>query len=399
MSNDKLKDFFKAFTDAEDSMEVRSAGDTVGEKPQVISTGSPNLDDALCAGGIPRGRITQLFGPPGSGKTAMSLILIKEAQRQDPEARQIYIDAEGTFSSTWAEQLGADPKKIMLIQDDLAVSAKRCFEMLTGVPKEDARHFFAGKSKRGLLDEVADKNLNVNLIILDSIGALAVPLEQTSEIGKINMSPVPRFLSTAMKKLSLEVKKANVAMIMINHVRSSMNQYGPEFTTAGGNSYHHFLSGNIMFEMVARKDAQILNEKEEKIGHTIRASIVKNKFGIWPKKCEFKVDFTTGVANVYEEIGELAINYGIVSRPTNVSYVYGDQKWVGAPKFAEALRENAALTAELTEKVQAIRDAKYFSIKNKFAEPAEMVEELKPSKSPKSVRSLKAAPEIEGEVQ
>lgn len=388
--SDKLQDFFKAFSDAEDSMEVRVASDAIGEKPQAISTGSPTLDDALCSSGIVRGRITQLFGPPGSGKTAMSLILIGQAQKQDPNAKQIYIDAEGTFSPTWAAQLGADPSKIYLIQDDLAVSAKRMFEMLTGIPKEDAKHFFAGKSKRGLLDEVADGNMNVNLIILDSIGAIQVPQEMVSEIGKINISPLPRFLSTALKKLSLEVKKANVAMVMINHVRNSMNMYGPEFTSAGGNSYHHFLSANLLFEMVARKDAQILNDKEEKVGHTIRASVIKNKFGIWPKKCEFKVDFTKGIVNIAEEIGNLAIQYDIVQRPTTMSYTYKDYKWVGAGKFNDALTEVPGLADELLQKVEEIRDAKYFSKKTTTDnEPQKLVEKTK--KSDKTISKSEVA--------
>jgi recombination protein RecA len=381
--SDKIQDFFKAFSDAEDSMEVRTASDGIGEKPQAISTGSPSLDDAL---GIVRGRITQLYGAPGSGKTAMSILLIKEAQKEDPTSRQLYIDAEGTFSPTWARDLGADPSRITLIQDDLAVSAKRLFEMLTGVPKEDNKHFFAGKSKRGFLDEVADGNLNFNLIILDSVGALQVPQEQISEIGKINISPLPRFLSTALKKLSLEVKKANVAMVMINHVRSTMNAYGPDHASAGGNSYHHFLSANIYFEMVARKDAQILNAKEEKIGHTIRATVEKNKFGIWPQKTEFKIDFTSGVHNAFEEIGNLAIKYDIVERPTSMSYVYGDYKWVGAGKFMEALVEVPGLSDELMTKIVAIRDAKYFSIKpTDDKSSAKVVEKIK--KSDKSSKS------------
>lgn len=381
--SDKFKDFFKAFSDVEESMEVRTASDGLGEKPQAISTGSPSLDDALCSGGVVRGRITQLYGAPGSGKTAMSILLIKEAQKQDPNAYQIYIDAEGTFSATWARDLGADPSKIKLIQDDLAVSAKRLFEMLTGVPKEDNKHFFAGKSKRGLLDEIADGNLNVNLIVLDSVGALQVPQEQISEIGKVNISPLPRFLSTALKKLSLEVKKANVAMVMINHVRSTMNAYGPDHASAGGNSYHHFLSANIYFEMVARKDAQILNGKEEKIGHIIRATIEKNKFGIWPKKTEFKIDFTKGIHNAFEEIGELAIQYDIVLRPTTMSYTYKDYKWVGAGKFNEALIEVPGLAEELLSKIEEIRDSKYFSKIPELSENSQKVVE-KSKKSDKN---------------
>lgn len=360
--NDKLQAFFKSFSDADDSMEFRMA-DTFESKPDVISTGSPSLDDALCSSGIPLGRIIQLYGLPGSGKSAMSFLLIKEAQKKDPEAFQVFIDSEGTFSASFASKLGADPSKIMLIQGDLAVSAKKLFDMLTGIPKEDSKHFFAGKSKKGLLDEITEKNINVNLIVLDSLGSLLVPQEQIAEAGAVRISPVPRFLSTALKKLSLEVKKANVAMIIINHVRSTMDMYGPDHTSAGGNSYHHFLSANIFFEMISRKDAQVLNDKEEKVGHKIRATIEKNKLGVWPRKCEFKVDFTKGIIDTHEEIGELAIQYGIVERPTSMSYVYKDNKWVGAGKFSDALSNNPELLSELSSKIEEMRNEKYFGRK------------------------------------
>ena len=162
-----------------------------------------------------------------------------------------------------------------------------------------------------------------------------------------------------------------------------MNPYGLDHTSAGGNSYHHFLAANIYFEMVARKDAQILNEKEEKIGHIIRATIEKNKSGVWPKNCEFSVDFTKGVVNLEQEIGQLAINYDIVLRPTTMSYTYGDHKWVGASKFNEALKENPALCNELLQKVEAARDAKYF--KKSSAVISELSEKIdKPSKLKKS---------------
>jgi hypothetical protein len=108
-----------------------------------------------------------------------------------------------------------------------------------------------------------------------------------------------------------------------------MDPYGVDHTFSGGNTYSHFLSANVYFEPVNRADAKILDEKDNKIGQTIRATIEKSKFGPWPRKCEFKVDFGIGVIDKHEEIAQLALDYNIVTKPTSVTHEYGEMKWVG----------------------------------------------------------------------
>lgn len=355
MSN-KFEAFFKSYADAEEKLDVKLAHETVGEVVDVIPTGSLLLDEALSSGGIPMGRLIQLYGGPGSGKTLMTMLAMREAQKKDPSAYQVFIDAEGTFDPNWAETLGVDTTRVWLVEGDMAVRGQKCFEMLVGVPKEDAKtHFYAGKKKEGLLDKVAAGDLNVNLIVLDSIGAIMPPGEDTSQIGKMNMALLARFLTTTLRKLSLELMKANVPMIMINHKKSSMDMYGPDHSFSGGNAYTHFLSANIYFNVPVRKDAQIFNDNEERIGATINAKVEKSKFGPWPRTCEFKVKFTEGVVDRHEEVGQLAVEYGVVSKPSNVTYEYKDQKWVGQPKFFEGLKENPALCLELEEKIKQAR--------------------------------------------
>lgn len=359
MQSDKILDnFFRGYADSEEELTHQVASDRLNKKLESVSTGSHLLNDILGSGGYPLGRIIQLYGPPSSGKSLLSMLGMKEAQKKDPYAKQLYLDAEGTFSTSWAEQLGIDVSRVIIVDGDLAANGRRCFEMLLGVPKADAKHILVGKSKEGLLDKIVNKEVNINLIVLDSLGAIIPPLEDTSAVGKSNMALLARFLTTTFKKLSLEVSKANIPFIVINHKRDNMDPYGSDHTFSGGNSYAHFLSCNIYFEAVMRKDAMILDNKENKIGHLIRATVEKSKFSPFPKKCEFKVRFDTGIIDQHEEIAQLAIDYDVVARPTNVSYEYNEQKWVGAAKFNDALKENPSLQTELLQKVAEAKENK-----------------------------------------
>ncbi len=359
MSNAKFEAFFKSFAEDDAQLDFRVANKTAGEKLPVISTGSLLLDDALGAGGLPKGRLIQFYGAPSSGKTVMSMMAIKNAQVEDPTAFQMFIDAEGTFSQEWAATLGLDTSKIIVVDGETAVIGRNCFEMILGVPKEDKKtHELAGKSKEGLLDKIANKELNVNLIVLDSLGAVVPPGEDVSVVGKMNMALMARFLTTTFRKLSLEVKKANIPFIVINHKKATMDPYGSDHTYSGGNTYSHFLSANVYFEAVQRKDAQILDDKDRKIGHTVRATIEKSKFSPFPRKCEFKMNFGIGVVDIHEEIVALALDYDVITKPTSMSYVFGDQKWVGAEKLNEAVKNDENLAAQLRLKIEEARDIK-----------------------------------------
>ena len=358
--SDKLTAFFRSFADADAQLDVKMAHEEVGEKLPVISTGSLVLDDALSSGGLPKGRLIQYYGAPGSGKTLMAMLAMKEAQRQDPEAQQMFIDAEGTFDAKWAETLGLDTSRIIKVEGETAVIGRSCFEMVLGTPKEDKKtHELVGKSKQGLLDMIMAGEFNINMVVLDSLGAIIPPGEDTSAVGKMNMALLARFLTTTFRKLSLDANRAQVPFIFINHKKANMDPYGVDHSFSGGNTYAHFLSANVYFEAVARADAQILDEKEQKIGHTMRATIEKSKFGPYPRKCEFKVNFGIGVIDRHEEIAQLALDYNVVVKTSTVSHEYGDKKWVGFPKFCEALRDDVALQSELVFKIAAARDAKW----------------------------------------
>jgi recombination protein RecA len=373
--SDKLSAFFSSFAESEEQLDYRMAHEVVGKKVEVVSSGSLLLDDALSSGGLPKGRIIQFYGPPGSGKTLMAMIAMKEAQSADPMAQQVFIDAEQTFDPTWAETLGLDTSRIIIVEGDLAANGRRCFEMVLGIPKEDNKtHILKGQSKEGMLDKIMSGELNINIIVLDSLGAIIPPGEDTSAIGKMNMALLARFLTTTFRKLSLAVSKAKVPFIVINHKKSNMDPYAGDHTFSGGNTYSHFLSANVYFEPVNRADARILDEKENKIGQTIRATIEKSKFGPWPRKCEFKVDFGIGVIDQHLEIAQLALDYGVVSKPTTMSYIYGEQKWVGYGAYCDAIKDNPDLGLELSQKIIEVRDSK---LDKKRQEQEEMKEEIR----------------------
>jgi RecA/RadA recombinase len=313
-----------------------------------------------------------------SGKTLITMIAIKEAQKADPTAQQLFIDSEQTFSTTWAETLGLDTSKIIVVDGDTAVNGRKCFEMLLGVPKEDQKHILKGKSKEGLLDKITQGEFNINLIVLDSLGSIIPPGEDVSAIGKSNMALLARFLTTTFRKLALDISKANVPFIIINHKRDNMDPYGSDHTFSGGNTYAHFLSANIYFEAVQRKDSMIVDEKENKIGHPIRATIEKSKFGPWPRKCEFKVDFSKGIIDRHQEIIALALNYDIITKPTSMSYEYKDQKWVGAAKLEAAVESNPELAEELIKAIEDFRDNKWKAQKAK----QEAINNTEPTEDP-----------------
>lgn len=385
--SDKLSAFFSSFADSEEQLDYRMAHEVIGQKIAAIPSGSLLLDEALSSGGLPKGRIIQFYGPPGSGKTLMAMIAMKEAQIEDPDAQQVFIDAEQTFSPTWAESLGLDTTKIIVIDGETAVNGRRCFEMILGVPKEDAKtHVLKGQSKEGLLDKIRSGELNINIIVLDSLGAIIPPGEDVSVVGKMNMALLARFLTTTFRKLSLAVNKAKVPFVVINHKKANMDPYAGDHTFSGGNTYVHFLSANIYFEAVNRADARILDEKENKIGQTIRATIEKSKFGAWPRKCEFKVDFGIGVIDKHLEVAQLALDYGVVAKPTTMSYLYGEQKWVGYGSFCDAIKDNPDLGLDLEQK---IAEARNFKLDKKRQEQEELKNETEDTSEKKRGRKNK----------
>ena len=350
--NKSLEKFLSSLSD-EDSLGF-SIASSRRVKIEAISTGCHTLDDALSCGGFPKGRVSQLYGEPGSSKTLVSMLTIISAQSTDPEAVQIFYDAEQSFDIDWFESLGGDCDRLILVDDDSAALGAKLIESLVGIPRDDGK----GKKQEGVLDKIAKKELNCNLIVIDSLGAIIPPLEERAKVTTNNIGLLARFLTTNMKKVDLEVKKANVVLIVINHKKEGMDMYGPDHTFSGGNAYTHFLSANIYLRPVKSKDSAILDEKERKVGGKVAFTIEKSKFGPWPRKGEYKINYATGFVDVHEQVATLAIDYDVIKRPNNVTYLYGEESFRGIEALYTAVKEKEGFKEELLTKINEARASK-----------------------------------------
>lgn len=343
---------------------VFSGDDEILHKADTISTGSYALDATIGIGGVPRGRITQLAGAEASGKTLMALQIVKNWQAQHPENWALWIDAEYSFNQAWAKTLGVDVTRLTVISENLG---SVIFNMLCGIPNTKNPE---KKDKLGALDEFilqGDAN-HCGLIVIDSIAAIESPVEASYEVGKQNMAAMARFMPQALRRIAPLLNEANVALVAINQLRVDPGvQYGNPETSPGGRAWKHFCRLMINFAKVNAKEELILNEKEQPIGHTVRAKIQKNSFAI-PRDTKFVIKYLEGVANLNVEMVELGIEHGLILRPNNVMYLYDDQKWKGREAVEDAFRDKK-LFEEVWEKVKIVR------AENRVIEPVESPKE------------------------
>ena len=334
----------------------------ISTKYDSVSTGSPSLDEAIGIGGIPMGRITQLAGQESSGKTMLALSCIKQYLDQNPENTALFIDAEYTYDPEWATKQGVDTSRVMVIKTN---NAKAIFEGLIGTNKVNSSTKKVTKSMKGILDHIIEgvdpRFKNLGIIVLDSIAVLNTPLEIGADIGKANMAPIPRFLSTELKKLTPVVAKANVAFIGINQVRVNLGQmFGDPTTSPGGKALKHACSLMLNMAPVFSSDSVIKNSSGDKIGHTVRAKIQKNKVGAPFRQAEYKVEYEKGIVNTHVEIFDLAVKYGLIERISNQSYSVNGTKIRGRDNAVDFMRKEvsaegcASLSAEYNQKIRSL---------------------------------------------
>jgi recombination protein RecA len=321
-----------------------------------ISTGSPALDEAIGIGGIPRGRITQLAGRESSGKTMLSLSCIKSYLNQNPNNTALFIDAEYTYDPEWAESQGVDISRVMVIKTN---DAKEIFEGLLGINKVNSITKKVSKSMKGILDYVIEgedpRFKDLGIIVLDSIAVLNTPLEVAAAVGKANMAPIPRFLSTELKKLTPAVAQANVALIGINQVRVDLGKmFGDPLSSPGGKALKHACSLMINMAPMFGPDNIIKNSSDERVGHRVRAKIEKNKVGAPFKKAEYFVEYMKGAVNGEQEIFDLAVKYGLIERPSAQSYLIDGEKVRGRDNAVEVMAKNKELTSTLNDRVREL---------------------------------------------
>jgi recombination protein RecA len=314
-------------------------GDLSIGKYEVISTGSESLDYCIGIGGIPRGRITQLAGKESSGKTMLALSCIKSYLDDNPDNTALFIDAEFTYDPDWARSLGVDTSRVMVLKTN---DAKKIFQGLLGVTSVNSNTKKVTKKIKGILDLVVEGEVprfkNLGIIVLDSIAVLNTPIEHSAEIGKANMAPIPRFLSTELKKLTPVVAEANVAFIGINQVRVNLGQmYGDPTSSPGGKALKHACSLMVNMAPISGADSVISNESGDRIGHKVRAKIGKNKVGRPFMVSEYYIEYVRGVVNQEAELLDLATKMSIIHRPSSKSYLINGEKIVGKASAISAI--------------------------------------------------------------
>jgi len=313
---------------------------------QTITTGSYALDDALGVWGLPKGRIIQYAGKESCGKTLMSLIAIREWQKLNEYNWAVFIDAEFSYDESWAKKLGVDTDRVFLIRENNAV---KVFTQLCGTPNKELGK---PKTKLGILDLEKANPSGLGIIVLDSIASLQAPIEMTKEVGSTMMAPMGRFLPDALKRITPLLSQTGVVFIAINQVRVDLGKmFGDPTSTPGGKALRHDCTIMVHFTASESKKNFIYDAADEVMGHITGARIDKNKVAPPRRSCEFEINYTQGVVNHHIEIGDLAIKYGVINRPTNTSYVYGDKKWVGKDNFYQGIFD-LDLIGELLPKIK-----------------------------------------------
>ncbi len=288
---------------------------------ETIPTGSLALDIALGIGGIPRGRIIEIFGPESSGKTSVALHLVAEAQKLGGTAA--FIDAEHALDPKYAQAIGINLAELLLSQPNSGEQALEITEHLV---------------RSGAID----------VIVIDSVAALVPEAEIAGAMGDAQVGLQARLMSQAMRKLSGAIHQSNTTVLFINQIRSTINAtaWGPSTTTTGGLALKFYTSIRMEIKRIGS-----IEENGEKVGNETVVRVVKNKLAPPFKEAKFDILYGQGVAHEREllKVGE---HYGIVKK-SGAWYSFEErQLGQGISNSAEALKQDAALSAKLEEAIR-----------------------------------------------
>jgi recombination protein RecA len=285
-----------------------------------ISTGSIGVDAALGVGGVPRGRIIEIFGPESSGKTTMSLQVIAEAQKLGGIAA--FIDAEHALDAEYARKLGVDIENLLVSQPDSGEQALEIAEMLV-------------------------RSNAVDIIVIDSVAALVPRAELEGEMGDSHVGLHARLMSQALRKLTGIVSKSKTCLIFINQIREKIGvMFGSPETTTGGRALKFYASVRLDIRRISS-----LKEGEEVVGSRVKVKVVKNKCAAPFRQAEFDIMYGEGVS----KLGEI-IDYGIEHKLVEKSgswFSYGDMRLgQGRDNAKNFIGDNPQLMTELESKVR-----------------------------------------------
>jgi len=290
------------------------------EEIPVISTGCIQLDMALGVGGIPRGRIIEIFGPESSGKTTLTLHCIAEAQKAGGVAA--FIDAEHAFDANYARKLGVDIDSLLVSQPDSGEQALDICETLV-------------------------RSSAFDLIVIDSVAALVPEAEIKGEMGDSHMGLQARLMSQALRKLTGILNKSNTALIFINQIRMKIGvMFGNPETTTGGNALKFYASQRMDIRRVST-----IKEGENSIGNRTRVKVVKNKVAPPFTQCEFDILYGQGISRE-ASILDLAVDLEFIQKSGSWFSYNGERIGQGRPNALQYLKENAEVSKEIEKKIR-----------------------------------------------
>ncbi len=300
---------------------VMRMGDTEQAAIPSISTGSLGLDVALGIGGLPRGRIVEIYGPESSGKTTLTLQVIAEAQKAGGTAA--FIDAEHALDPSYAEKLGVKIDDLIVSQPDTGEQALEVTEMLV---------------RSGAVD----------VLVVDSVAALTPKAEIEGEMGDSHVGLQARLLSQAMRKLTGTIKQTNCMVIFINQIRMKIGvMFGSPETTTGGNALKFYSSVRLDIRRIGS-----VKEGDEVVGNETRVKVVKNKVSPPFKQAEFQIMYGKGIYRMAEVI-DLGVKLNLVDK-SGAWYAYkGDKIGQGKANPAKFLEDNPSVAGEIEGSIRA----------------------------------------------
>jgi len=300
---------------------IMKLGDTAIEPIDFISTGSISLDIALGIGGIPKGRVIEIYGPESSGKTTLATHIIAEAQKKGGIAA--FIDAEHAFDQFYAKKLGVDTDNLLISQPD---NGEQALEIADNLIRSGA----------------------IDVIVIDSVAALVPKSEIEGEMGDSKMGLHARLMSQALRKLTGTISKTGCCCIFINQLRDKIGvMFGNPETTTGGNALKFYASVRLDIRRISQ-----IKDSDEVSGNRVKVKIVKNKVAPPFRIAEFDVMFGEGISK-NGEIIDLGVDFGIIKKAGSW-FSYGDTKLgQGRDAVKQLLSDNPELAEELETKIKA----------------------------------------------
>ena len=299
---------------------IMKLGDNKSMDVETISTGSLGLDIALGAGGLPMGRIVEVYGPESSGKTTLTLEVIAEAQRNGKICA--FIDAEHALDPVYAEKLGVDINELLISQPDTGEQALEICDMLT---------------RSGAVD----------VIVVDSVAALTPKAEIEGDIGDSHMGLAARMMSQAMRKMTGNLKQSNTMLIFINQIRMKIGvMFGNPETTTGGNALKFYASVRLDIRRIGA-----VKNGDEIVGNDTRVKVVKNKVAPPFKQAEFQILYGQGINNLGELI-DLGVKNGFVEKAGAWYSCNGERIGQGKANAAKYLEEHPEMAKDVDTKLR-----------------------------------------------